>query len=629
MAKVFGLNHGAVVLGTDKGLLQIYIKSNKAIVTLESSRNLVTYAKGFDVRNVVSPFAQLVTRVLPNNLALQVVGSEFGKRDTIVLEDNNEKLTLNNNGIKKGSKTVKFTTYSNQKVLNLFEEQEKDPNIFSGFVNYKIDSLGNIDDRESDLLKRCFTPKYTLKDLAGDEKKKEALIKESATEKYLSKMYKEYLADHEDELDDIQRVGFKKIKNMFDEVNEALKESKGDNLIDALDRARASIIQRNGAIANILEYVNDSRIEGNYTSEQVSKELASIYVKEKLSLWKESSSVEEKFDKEKKDEKLQSILEEDIVDSYKKVKRVNYEDMLPIQFVRTKENIRDLSEPERAKIDSVLKRYVDLLESVDYLGTNTKSKPMEKDELGVIISNYDAYLEEGVLDRVGIEAGDGFARIFRNYIKTEIIKQKTGCDDVLTFEHQQKDDEGEVVSKSEYNYIAKGGTIYPLKDNQTLEPFEEEEILGKYERYVGEEEVEKSSLIRLANKTHFTFVAESDDIAQIGMDYQAKNIVNDTIYMLKTCEEEKEIRRSAYLKTIVTNLTQTDTQFTGLVDVDEIIYDKNPEKILETIEEVKDSIGYEDLELLSEDDLQAMEEIVEEETEAEEIPEVPEELEDE
>ena len=66
MAKVFGLNHGAVVLGTDKGLLQIYIKSNKAIVTLESSRNLVTYAKGFDVRNVVSPFAQLVTRVLPN-----------------------------------------------------------------------------------------------------------------------------------------------------------------------------------------------------------------------------------------------------------------------------------------------------------------------------------------------------------------------------------------------------------------------------------------------------------------------------------------------------------------------------------------------------------------------------------
>ena len=88
--------------------------------------------------------------------------------------------------------------------------------------------------------------------------------------------------------------------------------------------------------------------------------------------------------------------------------------------------------------------------------------------------------------------------------------------------------------------------------------------------------------------------------------------------MLETCEEEKEIRRSSYLKTIVSNLTQTDTQFTGLVDVDEIVYGKNPETILETIEEVKDSIGYEELELLSEEDLQAMEEIIEEE-EVEEI----------
>ena len=618
MAKVFGLNHGAVVLGTDKGLLQIYIKSSKAIVTLESSRNLVIYAKGFDVRNVISPFAQLVTRVLPNNLALQVVGSEFGKRDRIVLEDNNEKLTLRNEGIKKGSKSVHFTTYSNQKVLNLFEEQEKKPDIFSGFVNYKIDSLGNIDDREYDLLRKCFAPKYTLKDLASDEKKKEALIKESATEKYLSKMYKEYLSSHEDELDDIQRVGFKKIKNMFEEVNEALKGSKGDNLIDALDRARASIIQRNGAISNILEYVNDSRIEGNYSQEEVSRELANIYVREKLSLWKESSSIEEKFDKEVKDEKLSGILEEDIVDSYKKVKRVNYEDMLPIQFVRTKEKIRSLDEPHRAKIDSVLKRYVDLIESVDYLGTNPKVSDIDKDELGIIISNYDAYLEEGVLDSVGIEAGDGFATIFRNYIKTEIIKQKTGCDDVLTFAHEQKDEEGEVESRSEYIYISKGEEIYPLRDNLALVPFPEQEILTKYERYVDEDEIAKSSIIRLANKTHFTFVAESDDIAQIGADYQAKNIVDDTIYMLKTCEEEKEIRRSSYLKTIVSNLTQTDTQFTGLVDVDEIVYGKNPETILETIEEVKDSIGYEELELLSEEDLQAMEEIIEEE-EVEEI----------
>lgn len=618
MAKVFGLNHGAVVLGTDKGLLQIYIKSSKAIVTLESSRNLVIYAKGFDVRNVISPFAQLVTRVLPNNLALQVVGSEFGKRERIVLEDNNEKLTLRNEGIKKGSKSVHFTTYSNQKVLNLFEEQEKKPDIFSGFVNYKIDSLGNIDDREYDLLRKCFAPKYTLKDLASDEKKKEALIKESATERYLSKMYKEYLSSHEDELDDIQRVGFKKIKNMFEEVNEALKGSKGDNLIDALDRARASIIQRNGAISNILEYVNDSRIEGNYSQEEVSRELANIYVREKLSLWKESSSIEEKFDKEVKDEKLSGILEEDIVDSYKKVKRVNYEDMLPIQFVRTKEKIRSLDEPHRAKIDSVLKRYVDLIESVDYLGTNPKVSDIDKDELGIIISNYDAYLEEGVLDSVGIEAGDGFATIFRNYIKTEIIKQKTGCDDVLTFAHEQKDEEGEVESRSEYIYISKGEEIYPLRDNLALVPFPEQEILTKYERYVDEDEIAKSSIIRLANKTHFTFVAESDDIAQIGADYQAKNIVDDTIYMLKTCEEEKEIRRSSYLKTIVSNLTQTDTQFTGLVDVDEIVYGKNPETILETIEEVKDSIGYEELELLSEEDLQAMEEIIEEE-EVEEI----------
>ena len=101
MANLIGNKSGAIVLETNKGLLQIYLKDGMSIVTLESSRNLVTYAKSFDLNGVISPFTSLVSRMLPNSLALKVIGHEFGKRENIVLEDNNSSLSLHNEGIKK------------------------------------------------------------------------------------------------------------------------------------------------------------------------------------------------------------------------------------------------------------------------------------------------------------------------------------------------------------------------------------------------------------------------------------------------------------------------------------------------------------------------------------------------
>ncbi|MCQ2978876.1 MAG: hypothetical protein MJ245_03660 [Clostridia bacterium] len=608
MANLIGKKSGVIVLETNKGLLQIYIKDGKSIVTLESSRNLVTYAKNFEMNGVISPFASIVSSILPNNLALKVIGHEFGKRENIVLEDNNESLTLHNEGIKKGDKVVNYTTYNNVKVDNLFDEYDRNPDIFSGFCNYKIDSLGNIDDRELDLLKKSFTPKYSLLDLInGNEKTREALVKESATERYLEKIYKDYAKEHDDELDDIQRIGFKKIKNLFSEVNDSLKDGKKEDMLDTLERAKTTIVARNSSIPNIMEYINDSRIEGNYTQDDVNKSIGMIYVLEKLKLYNHTQAMEEKFKSYEADPKLMKILCEDIVASYKKVERVNFEDMLPIQFVRTREKIMDVQEKEQVKIDGVLKRYVDLLESMNFESKDEREN--DSDELGIIVKNYENYLEEGVLSSLGFPQGDGFITMFRNSIKDEVVKQKVNCDDIITFSQLEGDNENDSATKHEYNYIIKNEKVNIFKDNQDCGMIEELELREKYEKYVDPQEIKKYSLSRIANKTHFIFMPGDEGITTIEQEYRTENIVNDTIYMIKTIEQDKDIPRKAYLKDISQHLDDSSQKSRDL-DMEEVIYNNPAKDILNVIQ--KEFTKDEDEIILSEDDLEEVAELIDE-----------------
>lgn len=608
MAKIFGNKVGAIVLETDKGLVQIYIKDGKSIVTLESSRNLVSYAKNFDMTSVISPFSSLLSSVLPNNLGLKVIGREFGKRDTIILEDNNEKLTLHNEGIKKGDKNVRFTTYNNIKVDNLFDEYGRNPNVFSGFCNYKIDGLGNIDDREADLLKTEFTPKYTLKELIdGNKKTKDALIKESATERFLTGIYKQYSKEHESELDDIQKIGFKKIKNLFSEVSDSLEAGKTDDMLDTLERAKTTITSRNASITNIFKYINDSRLEGNYTEEEVQKALGMIYIREKLHLFDKKSAVEEKFKGYEIDPKLEMILGEDIVRSYLKEERLNFEDLLPIQFVRARQKIMNISPEEETKIDGVLKRYVDLVESMNFNAENSEDKEssFKRDELGVIVRNYENYLEEGVLANLGMPSGDGFITMFRNSIKTELIRQKVKCDDVIVFSYEeQREDEEEIdaAKVSEYTYVIKGDDISVLKDNIKHPNMEVKDLKEKYEKYIDPQEVKKQSISKLANKTHFIFVPEGNGVTPIKQEYQVKNLINETIYMLKTCESESDIRRASYIDEIAANVGESTAAISN-ADIEDVIYNSPADKVLETIEKKVQDSGYTDVEILSSENL--------------------------
>lgn len=614
MANLIGNKSGAIVLETNKGLLQIYLKDGMSIVTLESSRNLVTYAKSFDLNGVISPFTSLVSRMLPNNLALKVIGHEFGKRENIVLEDNNSSLSLHNEGIKKGNKVVGFSTYNNIKVDNLFEEFDRDPKIFSGFCNYKIDSLGNIEDVEKDLLKKCFVPSISISSLMENEKTHEALMKESACEKYLSKIYKDYSKEHADELDDIQRIGFKKIKNLYSEVNDALSDGKKEDMLDTLERAKTTIVARNSSIPNIMEYINDSRIEGNYESEDVNRALGMLYVYEKIKLYEKTNDVEDKFKAYEVDPKLMKILSEDIAKSYKKEERVNFEEMLPIQFVRTREKIMEVTDLEMAKVDGVLKRYVDLLESMNF--TNDE-KTQDDDELGVIIKNYENYLEEGVLASLGMPEGDGFITMFRNSIKNDIIRQKINCDDVITFSYiDEEEQELETGKKHEYNYIVSGEDIKIYKDNQDNGIMSVSDMHEKYEKYVDEDDVKKQSLSRLANKTHFIFVPEDTGITNIEKEYRTENIVNDTIYMIKTVESEKDIPRKAYLKDISQNLGDSSDKARSL-DMEEVIFSTPANKVLDKIQETlaPDS----DEELLSESDLEEIADLAADELDDENV----------
>ena len=66
-------------------------------------------------------------------------------------------------------------------------------------------------------------------------------------------------------------------------------------MIDTLERAKTTIVTRNTSIPNILEYINDSRIEGNYEIDDVNKALGMIYIREKLHLFGKKSAVEDKF----------------------------------------------------------------------------------------------------------------------------------------------------------------------------------------------------------------------------------------------------------------------------------------------------------------------------------------------
>lgn len=603
MAKLFGLDYGAVVIGTDKGLLQIYIKDTKAIVTLESSRSLVTYAKSFDINTVISPFVSLLSKALPSYLALNLIGHEFGKRETIVLEDDNEKLMLANEGIKKGDKKVRFSTYSNNKILNLYDEHERNPRMFSGFCNYKIDSLGNIDDREIDLMRQLFTPKYSFKELLDNEKTRESLMKESATERFLSRIYKEYVKEHGDEIDDIQKIGFKKIKNMFSEVNDSLKEHKKEDLIDALERARTNIIARNNAIPNILGYIGDSRIEGNYTQEEISQVLAMLYVQEKLELYGVSSTVEEKFSHCEVSEKLKLMIEEDIVRAYKKEERIGFEELLPIKFARARAKICNLTENEEMKVEGTLKRYVDLLECMDFLNANGEENQTMQDELAVIIKNYDNYLGEGVLSLLGIEPNDTFTTVFRNLLKEEVIKQKTNCEEVISFsyiEDLEDDTNEEVTKESEYVYIVKNHQVYMFRDNMFVDVISEDAMKEKYEKYIEESEVKKQSLLKLANKK-LIFIPEENSVAQIRKGYGRREVIEGAIYMQKTIELGEDINRGPYLEYIETNLNEAAMSFKNIIGED-FIYEVSPTSVLEEIQQKILAVKTEEFELLKESD---------------------------
>lgn len=584
MAKLFGLDCGAVVIGTDKGLLQIYIKDTKAIVTLESSRSLVTYAKSFDLNTVISPFVSLLSRVLPSYLSLNLIGHEFGKRETIVLEDDNERFILANEGIKKGDKKVRFSTYSNSKVINLFDEYERNPRIFSGFCNYKIDSLGNIDNREIELMRELFRPKYSFSEFLENEKTKEALLKESATEKYLSKIYKEYVKEDGEEIDDIQKIGFKKIKNMFSEVNDSLKENKKEDIIDALERARTNIIARNKAIPNILKYIGDSRIEGNYMQEEISQVLAMIYVQEKLELYGVSPDVEEKFSNSGISKKLKLLLEEDVIRSYKKEDRCDFEELLPIKFARARVKICDLSEKEESKVISVLKRYVDLIECMDFFSDGESKVQVLQDELAIIVKNYDNYLGEGVLSMLGIEPNDTFVTIYRNLLKEEIIKDKTGSNEVIAFSHVEdlEEENEEVIKESEYIYLVKDNQIHMFKDNMYVSIISESDMKEKYGKYIEESEIKKQSLLKLANKK-LVFLPFENGVAQIRKGYGRKEVIEGAIYMQKTVEEEKDINRTSYLEIIAKNLKEAEMSYKNIIGED-FIYEVAPDQVLEEIE---------------------------------------------
>ena len=102
-----------------------------------------------------------------------------------------------------------------------------------------------------------------------------------------------------------------------------------------------------------------------------------------------------------------------------------------------------------------------------------------------------------------------------------------------------------------------------------------------------------------------------EKITQIKPKYQIKNVVNDTIYMIKTVEEEKDIRRTSYLNEIKNNVESGIAQASDF-DLEDIIYKSKPNDILDNIKNSVEKIVNDDVELINDVSISVDEEETEE-----------------